>query len=522
MTFPMLRILFLLAALVLPVLSQAAAGRVLIAVGDVTAQRGNTVLKLDRDFVLESGDVVRTGDASNAQFRFTDGAMVALRANSQFSIDQYRFVPTDPGSAEEKGFFSLVKGGLRTISGLIGKKNRDAYSMGTPTATIGIRGTHYNLMVCQGNCRNNDGSLAKDGTYGTVYHGIINVANQNGSGNFSRDQSFFVADSQSGINRLIAPPPFLKDKLEGQGSSKKNGSAENTQQAEQQVAGNQGTPPAAPADNPAPVTNPPPVITTENKDAEGAPKVLANVASVNKGDGVYPSPTATGTFLSAEYNPTTGAHNAFNAISSATVQASASGISSISTSSYQKGTTTVVDGGADSGVIAWGRWAGGTAYLNAWGNQVLTADQGFHMVFGTTPTSSPAQNGVTFNLIGATTPTLTTNAASSESWSVTGGSLTVNFLAASFSGSLSLNLTSTAGQSAYAMSLSHSGLSVTGTNGWSGSVTHTSGTQNVCGASCGATGTLIFAGPTATHAGTTYQFVKSDSIYVQGAAAFKR
>jgi hypothetical protein len=42
-----------------------------------------------------------------------------------------------------------LKGGLRTVSGLIGKRgNRDAYQMNTATATIGIRGTVFDVDDC--------------------------------------------------------------------------------------------------------------------------------------------------------------------------------------------------------------------------------------------------------------------------------------------------------------------------------------------------------------------------------------
>ena len=34
----------------------------------------------------------------------------------------------------------MLKGGLRAVTGLVGKRKRDAVSFGTTTATIGIRG----------------------------------------------------------------------------------------------------------------------------------------------------------------------------------------------------------------------------------------------------------------------------------------------------------------------------------------------------------------------------------------------
>jgi hypothetical protein len=82
------------------------------------------------------------------QLRFTDGAMVSLQPQTtQFRIDAYEFKGQPDGS--EKGFFSLLKGAMRTITGAIGKADRKAYRLDTAVATIGIRGTEY--AVAYGN-----------------------------------------------------------------------------------------------------------------------------------------------------------------------------------------------------------------------------------------------------------------------------------------------------------------------------------------------------------------------------------
>ena len=61
------------------------------------------------------------------------------RPNTEFKVEDYHFSGQADGS--EKGFFKLVKGSLRAITGLIGKSNKQAWRMNTPVATIGIRGT---------------------------------------------------------------------------------------------------------------------------------------------------------------------------------------------------------------------------------------------------------------------------------------------------------------------------------------------------------------------------------------------
>ena len=93
---------------------------------------------LTKGATLDSGDTVRT-DNGRAQLRFTDGAYVSLQPNTEFGIKEYKFEGKTDGT--EKGFFSLVKGALRTVTGLVGRNTRGAYQIQTATATVGIRGT---------------------------------------------------------------------------------------------------------------------------------------------------------------------------------------------------------------------------------------------------------------------------------------------------------------------------------------------------------------------------------------------
>lgn len=209
------------------------AGRVLVAVGDVVAIRNGKALHLDVGATVESGDNLRTGAASNAQVRMTDGGIVALRPSTELNIDAYHFNGQQDGS--EKNFVSLIKGGFRTITGLIGKTHRDNYAVKAPTATIGIRGTDYTLLICtkeSQECLDVNGRQAQNGLYGSVSDGKINVANEGGNQDFSRSESFFVADANTAPKRLIAPPNFLADRLEGQERNRDRSDKEDTQLAQ--------------------------------------------------------------------------------------------------------------------------------------------------------------------------------------------------------------------------------------------------------------------------------------------------
>ena len=96
---------------------------------------------------LDIGDVVVTGSSSKAMLAFTDGGKISLRPNTVFQISEYAYQTDKPD--EDTALFQLLKGGLRTITGLVGKRgNKEAYRLGNNTSTIGIRGTEYIARVC--------------------------------------------------------------------------------------------------------------------------------------------------------------------------------------------------------------------------------------------------------------------------------------------------------------------------------------------------------------------------------------
>jgi hypothetical protein len=106
---------------------------------------------LARGSALGVGDTLSTTRNSTVRLRFTDGGETAVRPDSRITVQSYRYEPDAP--AQDNLFMSLVKGGLRALTGQIGKRgNADAYKLSTGTATIGIRGTDYIARLCQGDC----------------------------------------------------------------------------------------------------------------------------------------------------------------------------------------------------------------------------------------------------------------------------------------------------------------------------------------------------------------------------------
>jgi hypothetical protein len=107
--------------------------------GNVSLKNAQGVRPLARGAELRTGDTVITTVNGRAQVRFSDGAYVSLQPDTEFAVEQYQFNGEADGS--ERGLFGLLKGTMRTVTGLVGRVNRDRYAPPTPTATIGIRGT---------------------------------------------------------------------------------------------------------------------------------------------------------------------------------------------------------------------------------------------------------------------------------------------------------------------------------------------------------------------------------------------
>lgn len=192
------------------------AGRVLIAAGEVNASRGGLRVPLANGSAVEDADVLRTGPGSSLQVRFTDGAVVSLREKSEFAIEEYRFAS---GNSTGRAFFRLLKGGLRTVTGLIGRRQHEDYAIRTITATVGIRGTHFTLVSCaEGSCLKADGTPARDGLYGQVHEGAV-AATTDREYRFSRGETFLAPAIGAPAQRLLGPLPFLSGHLEGQGRS---------------------------------------------------------------------------------------------------------------------------------------------------------------------------------------------------------------------------------------------------------------------------------------------------------------
>jgi len=136
---------FFLAALCLScALSFAAqvAGTVTHLSGPLIAKKADGAVKvLSLQSAIEQGDTLIAEKDTYARIKFADNSEIVLRPNTQLKIDQFSFEEDKPNN---DGFtMTLIKGGLRAVTGLLGKRNKERFGLNTPTASIGIRGTTF-------------------------------------------------------------------------------------------------------------------------------------------------------------------------------------------------------------------------------------------------------------------------------------------------------------------------------------------------------------------------------------------
>lgn len=192
------------------VLALASSGVLAAPVGEVTHLSGTLGVKradgvsklLSVKSDVQEGDLLTTEQETYARVKFVDGAEVVLRPGTQLKIENYSYNQTKPES--DNVVLSMLKGGLRAVTGLLGKRSRERVMFNTATATIGIRGTHFGALFCQSDCANiptTTGGPPENGLHVDVVDGAIVVSNRAGSQIIDAGKFGFVRDPNS--------PPIL-------------------------------------------------------------------------------------------------------------------------------------------------------------------------------------------------------------------------------------------------------------------------------------------------------------------------
>lgn len=213
-----------------PLAQAATAGQVTHLSGTLSAKRvdGTTKLLSIKSEVHE-GDTLSTETETYARIKFADGGEVVMRPGSQLKIETYAYNAAKPES--DNIVMNMFKGGLRAVTGLIGKRSREKVSFQTETATIGIRGTHFGALLCQNDCGGvptTAGTPPPNGLHVDVTNGAITLSNKAGTIQINAGQFGFVASPntapvpvppQQGI-QVTMPNSIAQNKGGGKGIGK--------------------------------------------------------------------------------------------------------------------------------------------------------------------------------------------------------------------------------------------------------------------------------------------------------------
>jgi len=477
------------ASLLLLLLATAGAGQALANVGrlefvtgDVTAvSAAGQHRALARGEELSQGDTIHT-NAGRAQIRFADGAYVSLQPGTEFGIKEYNFDGKADGT--ERGFFALLKGAMRAVTGLIGHVDHSKYRIRTPTATVGIRGTGGLIQVL------NDGSTLIRGS-----SGIWVLSSPAGSVEVPAGTSA-IAPANPGIpphetsqGPSLPPPPPV-------------GGLNNDFRQGDQVKPD-GTPASLSI---ATVTAPPPAPLQSGS---------GYAAAVAYSD---PNVEFPGYGYVSSGLPATAVFDAAGGLTHVNFKDQSTSVESVFNLNPD-GAQVKGESGND-GIIAWGRWTGGVNMTYPCDGpctaQPTYADnQGLHYVVGLPTPILPTTGTATYTMLGATSPTYVDGHTSPGNFT---GTLDVAFTAAGANVGMNFNVVmpdatyalagnTTTTSSQFSAGTDLKTLSVTGGNCASGA--------------CSSQVQGFFAGPTAERAGVAYQITDS-SAQILGAAAFKK
>lgn len=434
------------------------AGRADFVIGKVEAMAADGIRRtLSKGSEINTGETISTDTNARAQLRFTDGGFISLQPNTIFRVDEFNYQSKTDGA--EKGFFSLLKGGLRAITGAIGRVNRDTYRVTTPVATIGIRGTGYNAELSDGLFINvGDGSISLTNNAGLL---LVTAGNAAYVANINTPPAFSTRHPRNppaGMRHLRQMRQFIAEYIAGD---------------QRDADGN---------------------LITLPRLASG-PGYAMSYAYMQCGDGCFASGSNGLTGVAAVFNP---ASQLLGYVESTTEGGSL-------------GTATVSFSVTD-GIIGWGRWAGTTDVPAGLSSTVHPLSPGFFdYVIGKPTAAMPISGTATYNLMGHTKPTATDGSTPDASWMLAGANLTANFS----SSQVTVNLSVTNGTNSYA--IVNRPIAITGATFSSGATALP--VTGPC-TSCSASVNGFFAGASAERAGLSYSITNPAVINIQGVAAF--
>ena len=120
-------------------------GQIEKVVGVVNVVRNGVAVALHVGDKVYQSDIVQTGANSSCGISFPDGTALNLVANTRMVLNEYAF---DANGMPNTALFSLVEGTFAAVAGAVA--HTGSMKVGTPVATMGIRGTTFVLGAVAG------------------------------------------------------------------------------------------------------------------------------------------------------------------------------------------------------------------------------------------------------------------------------------------------------------------------------------------------------------------------------------
>ena len=117
-------------------------GHVAKLTGSASIVRNGVTVELNNGDAVYQNDVVQTGSGSTIGLVMIDGTTFNLAANARLMLNDLTF---DATSTSNTSLFTLMQGAASFVAGQVAKTGD--MKVGTPVATVGIRGTAVNLDI---------------------------------------------------------------------------------------------------------------------------------------------------------------------------------------------------------------------------------------------------------------------------------------------------------------------------------------------------------------------------------------
>ncbi|WP_373991772.1 FecR domain-containing protein [Duganella sp. BuS-21] len=199
-------LILMLGAAAVPTAHAAQVAGVVVQVSGPMSARSpaGAVKPLQAKSEVESGDTLVTAAGAYALVRFIDNSELALKPGTTVKIEQFSYDEARPDA--DRAAYTLVKGGLRSITGLLGKRSKEKFAMKTPSATIGIRGTTFFLEYLTGKGDLDASPGLEPGLHVHVGTGGISIVNGVGEFRYDPGQFGFIKDDKTRPVKMFTNP----------------------------------------------------------------------------------------------------------------------------------------------------------------------------------------------------------------------------------------------------------------------------------------------------------------------------